>query len=252
MIEVHLETSPLKCYYVSWAREFFVLPLGQSLVRLSSTAFCHRAQQVPLPSISPELRMQLLWPSWCMVTNCKQQLECELDLSELPFNALLHSYCSGIILVFCRGEEELCHFLVSIFTVIQMHSYSVQLLWHVCHAILTSSRRTVPLEGRICLHCALDSEEMQHRTLGSAGLREHMSQIFLSRQNSRQGWGSAMCRALVRAALRLCFLLPPFSSLSSTCDSSPQRRGRSACRTRMPTLSALSEQQNLWALKAVL
>lgn len=125
--------------------------------------------------------MQLLWPSWCMVTNCKQQLECELDLSELPFNALLHSYCSGIILVFCRGEEE-CHFLVSIFTGIQMHSNSVQLPWHVCHAILTTSRRTVILEGRICSHCALDSEEMQHRTLGSAGLREDMSQIFLSRQ----------------------------------------------------------------------
>lgn len=63
-----------------------------------------------------------------MVTNCKQQFECELDLSELPFNALPHSYCSGNILVFGRGEEELGHFLVSIFTGIQMHSYSVQLL----------------------------------------------------------------------------------------------------------------------------
>lgn len=152
--------------------------------------------------------MQLLWLSWCMVTNCKQQPEWELDLSELSFNALLHSYCSGNILVFCRGEEELGHFLVSIFTGIQMHSYSVQLLWHVCHAILTSSRRTVILEGRKCSHCALDSEEIQHRTLGSAGLREDLSQIFLPTQNSRQCWGSAMCRALVRAALRLFFLQP--------------------------------------------
>lgn len=122
-----------------------------------------------------------------------------------------------------------------------MHSYSVQLLWHVCHAILTSSRRTIILEGRKCSHCALDSEEMQHGALGSASLREDLSQIFLSRPNSRQCWGSAMCRALVRAALRLCFLPPPFSSLSSTCDFSPWGRDRSACRAQMPTVCAVNE-----------
>lgn len=110
----------------------FFCHYGKCLVRqLSSTVFWHRPHQVSLSSISPELRMQLLWPSWRMVTNCKQQFECELDLSEPSFNALLHSYCSGNILVFCRGEEELGHFLVSVFTGIQMHSYSVQLLWRV-------------------------------------------------------------------------------------------------------------------------
>lgn len=105
-----------------------------------------------------------------MVTDCKQEVECELDLSQLSFNAILHSYCCEIVLIFCRGEEELCHFLVFIFTGIQMHSYYVQLQWHVCHAILTSGRRTAILERRIYSQCALDSEQRQHAPLGSAGL----------------------------------------------------------------------------------
>lgn len=71
--------------------------------------------------------------------------------------------------------------------------------------------------------------------LKTQGLREDMSQIFLSRQTGRQCWGNAMCRVLMRAALGLCFLLPPFSNLSSTCDSSPWRRDRSACRTQILT-----------------
>lgn len=98
---------------------------GECIVMwLSSTLL----SQAPLSAITfyfpwAELRLWLLWLSWCMVTDCKQQLECELDLSQLYFNAIPHSYCCGIILIFCRGEEELCHFLVFLFTGIQTHSY---------------------------------------------------------------------------------------------------------------------------------
>lgn len=146
---------------------------------------------MPLPSISFQLRMPLLHLSWCVVTDCKQQLQCELDLSQLSHNAILHSYPCGTILNFCRGEE-LCHFPVFSFHRNTNAQLCVQLQWRACHAILTSSSRTVIAEKRVCsLHTGGKPSQ--------ASWVCRMARLFLSRHKSRQRWRSARCWAVVRA-----------------------------------------------------